>query len=443
MDELTDLSSSNSINEVTFRTTSPEQYSTIHPSSRPSSSHLTPADYATPQQDSEQAQSINNSTFLTFKDLSQTPDLVCFSHLRWDFVFQRPQHLLTRFASHLRVFFMEEPIFDADPSASYLEVRLRGEQLWILTPHFPGGRSAEEDEAAQQQLLQQFMQEHQIENFIAWYYTAMALGYSHELTPMLTVYDCMDELAAFAGAPPALLAREKELFSRADLVFTGGQSLFEAKRERHARVYAFPSSIDRKHFGQARGSMAEPADQASVPPTRLGFFGVIDERMDIGLVAEVARQRPEWQIVLLGPVVKIDPNTLPKQANIHYLGMKSYDELPAYISQWDVALLPFALNESTKFISPTKTPEYLAAGKPVVSTPITDVIRPYGDLGLVHIAQSPQEFIEATEKALLQGNDAQWLSEVDTYLCNLSWDNTWAHMADLMCRQLMQQEKQY
>lgn len=375
---------------------------------------------------------------LTFNDLNTVPDLICFSHLRWDFVFQRPQHLLTRFAAQTRVFFIEEPFFDTDNAAGYLDISSRGEKLFVIVPHFPGGRSAEEDEAAQAELIKQFISTQNIQSFIAWYYTPMALGYSRDLAPTLTVYDCMDELSAFAGAPRELLDREKELYNRADLVFTGGQSLYEAKRNLHKRVYAFPSSIDRKHFAQAKDNLPDPADQAAISHPRLGFFGVIDERLDINLVGEVARLRPDWQLVLLGPVVKIDPAHLPKLENIHYLGMKSYTELPSYIGSWGVALLPFALNDSTKFISPTKTPEYLAAGKPVVSTPITDVVRPYGDLGLVHIAKEPEEFVAAIELALKQQSDEAWKAQTDSFLAQLSWDQTWGQMTDLICRELVQ-----
>ena len=387
--------------------------------------------------DTERVWTLDETSRSTFEQLPVRPDLVCFSHLRWDFVFQRPQHLLTRFAAQMRVFFLEEPFFDAPDSNDYLEVRQRGEQLWVLVPHFPNNRSAEEDEAAQGRLIKEFIANQQIDSFIAWYYTPVALGYSADLNPVLTVYDCMDELSAFAGAPPHLLEREQELFRRADLVFTGGQSLYEAKRDRHPSVYAFPSSIDRAHFGQARADLPEPADQVGIPFPRLGFFGVIDERMDLQLVGELARLKPEWQIVLLGPVVKIDPNGLPRLPNIHYLGMKSYPELPGYVSHWQVALLPFALNESTRFISPTKTPEYLAAGKPVVSTPITDVVRPYGEMKLVHIAQTSSEFAEAIEKSLEQHKDPGWLERVDAYLSHLSWDRTWADMTHLMCQQLL------
>lgn len=385
---------------------------------------------------SGKAEATQGESWVSFTDISNPlPDLVCFSHLRWDFVFQRPQHLLSRFGAQIRVFVIEEPIFDsAEPR---IDLSSRGEKIWIAVPHLPGGRSGEEVDQMQRQLVDQLLQEQKISQFIAWYYTPMALSFSNHLNPAVTVYDCMDELSAFAGAPPQLLDREKELFNRADLVFTGGQSLYESKKTRHQAVYAFPSSIEREHFAQAKNSMTEPADQVSIPHPRFGFYGVIDERMDIQLVGEIARMRPEWHIVLLGPVVKIDPASLPQLPNLHYPGMKSYKELPAYLSGWDVALLPFAMNESTKFISPTKTPEYLAAGKPVVSTPIQDVVKPYGELGLVHIAATADEFVKAIEKALIQASDTRWQADVNQFLSQLSWDKTWAHMTHLICSQLL------
>jgi UDP-galactopyranose mutase len=241
----------------------------------------------------------------------------------------------------------------------------------------------------------------------------------------------MDELSAFKGAPRSLKENETKLFERADLVFTGGHSLYEAKRHQHRNVYAFPSSIDAPHFAQARSAATEPEDQRDIPRPRLGFFGVIDERMDIELLDAVAQARPDWQLVIIGPVVKIDPDDLPRRANIHYLGGKSYAELPAYLAGWDVALLPFARNDSTRFISPTKTPEYLAAGRAVVSTSIRDVVRPYGELGLVHIADTPAEFVEAVEKAMGE-NAAARMRKVDDFLGQTSWDQTWGRMNELV-----------
>lgn len=380
----------------------------------------------------------HSDQLLTFADLScPAPDVFCFSHLRWDFVFQRPQHLLTRFAAQTRVFFWEEPIFDADSNTPcYVEVRPRGERINVIVPHLPAGIAHEENEQFQRELLAKFIEDHELKNYIAWYYTPMALGFTSEIKPVVTVFDCMDELSAFAGAPPELRAKEQELMRRAQVMFTGGYSLYEAKRDKHHNVHAFPSSIERKHFAQARTVTADPEDQANIPHPRLGFYGVIDERLDIRLLEETAKLRPDWHFVLLGPVVKIDPATLPRLDNIHYLGMKSYQELPHYLGGWDVAILPFALNESTRFISPTKTPEYLAAGRPVVSTPIRDVVRTYGESGMVQVAGEPEAFVSAVEKALAQGKDATWLEGVDNFLANHSWDKTWAEMTHLICKEI-------
>ena len=360
----------------------------------------------------------------------QLPDLVCLSHLRWNFVFQRPQHLLSRFARERRVFFFEEPIYG--PGLPRLEVTQSKEGVWVAVPHLPEGLTEAQVVAHQQTLLDELLAGHAVRRYVSWYYTPMAMAFTRHLTPMAVVYDCMDELSAFRGAPPGLLHNEAELLKLADVVFTGGQSLYEAKKDRHPNVHAFPSSVDVAHFATARGAVETPEDQASLPPgPKLGFFGVVDERMDLELLAAVADARPDWQLVIIGPVVKIDPAHLPRRSNLHYLGGKQYAQLPAYLAGWDVALMPFARNESTRFISPTKTPEYLAAGKPVVSTSIRDVVRPYGEQGLVQIADEPGDFVRACEAALAQER-AEWLPRVDAHLATMSWDSTWARMKVLM-----------
>ena len=363
------------------------------------------------------------------------PDLVCFAHLHWDFVWQRPQHLLSRFAQHGRVFYVEDAFYHNDDLIEpHVEIKNRDNGVKVVVVHLPQRLRHDENAADQAQFetLSHYFNEQGVTNYIFWYYTPMALGKSRQFTPKLTVYDCMDELAAFKFAPPALREREQELFRKADLVFTGGHTLYESKREQHPDAHPFPSSIDKAHFGQARGLLAEPADQAGIAHPRIGFFGVVDERLDIELLRELSQAHPEWQFVIIGPVVKIDPAILPRTANVHYLGGKDYKELPSYLKGWDAATLLFADNESTKFISPTKTPEYLAAGNPVVSTPIRDVVRPYGDLNLVQIADNAADFGKAIEKALTQREDADWRKRTDDYLATISWDQTWQQMVDLM-----------
>ena len=370
------------------------------------------------------------STVLPPGETGET-DLVVFSHLRWDFVYQRPQHLLSRCAKKRRVFFVEEPIFGN--CSMRLDVREADPGVHVVVPHLPEGlRSEIAINAVMKDLTRQLFLAHDIKEYVFWYYTPMALSFTDHFNPVAAVYDCMDELSAFKGANSQLPELEKELFQYVDLVFTGGQSLYEAKRDQHPAVYAFPSSIDASHFGKARQTVNDPEDQADIPHPRLGFFGVIDERFDVALLDEVASKRPDWHFVIIGPVVKIDPNALPKHANIHYLGGKKYSELPDYLAGWDVALLLFARNESTRFISPTKTPEYLAAGKPVISTSIRDVVRPYGELKLVEIADTADDLIHAAEKILSHENRSEWLKRVDAFLENISWDKTWSQMSDLI-----------
>ena len=356
-------------------------------------------------------------------------DVICFSHLRWNFVFQRPQHLMLRCARERRVYYVEEPVFDADTNP-YLEIQRTG-GVAVAVPHLP--RNGAEDAATRtlRALLLELIAKERIHRYVHWYYTPMALAFTSHLTPKTIVYDCMDELSAFAHAPTALKLREAELLRRASVVFTGGQSLYEAKRGLHSNVHAFPSSVDVPHFARARRIEVDPPDQAQIPRPRFGFFGVIDERMDVDLVAGIAAARPDWSIVLIGPVVKIDPALLPRAANIHYLGQKTYDQLPEYIAGWDVAILPFARNDATRFISPTKTPEYMAAGKPVVSTSIRDVVRPYGQQGLVRIADSVDDFVAACEASLADEPIAR-MREADAFLRQTSWDGTWTRMRRLI-----------
>jgi UDP-galactopyranose mutase len=262
----------------------------------------------------------------------------------------------------------------------------------------------------------------------------MMLPFSRHIEADVTVFDAMDELSKFKFAPAKLLDLEQELIDRADILFTGGSSLYEAKKHRHDNVHCFPSSVDRCHFLKARARQFEPADQEDLPKPRFGFYGVIDERFDTELLDKIAEMRPDWTFVMVGPVVKISTEDLPKRHNIHYLGGKTYDQLPAYLSGWDVALMPFAMNESTQFISPTKTPEYLAGGVPVVSTPIRDVVRHYGQLEGVKIASTPEEFVAACEEALELSRNPEggWLGEADLMLSATSWDTTQARMAGLI-----------
>ncbi|MBV8593034.1 MAG: NAD(P)-binding protein, partial [Caulobacteraceae bacterium] len=340
---------------------------------------------------------------------------------------------MTRFTADYRVHYWEEPIPAAPGDPPRLDRRVDpASGVEILTPRLAPGLTEEERIAALRALLAGCASLAS-DALVRWYYTPMMLAFSRDLAASRTVYDCMDELSAFRFAPPGLADLEQELLDRADVVFTGGYSLWEAKRDRHPNIHPFPSSVDRAHFQSAREPLPEPPDQAAIPHPRLGFYGVVDERMDLELLAAVADARPGWSLVILGPVVKIDEASLPRRPNIHYLGAKAYGDLPAYLAGWDVALMPFAINESTRFISPTKTPEYLAGGRPVVSTPIKDVQRHWGEAKGVFIAEGADGFASACDKALeLAANPRSWRPDADRRLKALSWDGTHRAMARLI-----------
>lgn len=360
------------------------------------------------------------------------PTLIVFCHLRWDFVFQRPQHLMTRLAEHYKIVLVEEPIYHE--GQAHLQKREVAPNITVCQPHTAIHAPGFHDD--QLPTLETLLAEGDLvpegEKPVVWFYTPMALPLLKAFDPALVIYDCMDELAAFKNAPKQLLQRESALLNIADLCFTGGPSLYESKRERHANAHCFSSSVDAKHFQQAQDRGNSHPDQAHVAHPRLGFYGVIDERFDTGLIKEVAAARPDWQIVLVGPVVKIDPKDLPQAPNIHYMGQRNYDDLPKFLAGWDVCLLPFALNESTKFISPTKVLEYMAAELPSVSTPITDVKVPYGDV--VAIADTPEKFIAACERMLNMTSEQQAAlkERMRAIVANTSWDKTAEKMHHLI-----------
>ncbi len=360
--------------------------------------------------------------------------LIVFSHLRWDFVFQRPQQLLSRMSQKRQVVFFEEPVVtDGEP---FLEITHPLPNLRVCRPHTPSSAIGFHDEQLPyvKPLVTKWIEEAQLTDYVVWFYTPMALPLAQDLTPRVVIYDCMDELSGFLNAPRQLLQRETALLKTADLVFTGGPSLYEAKKDRSEHVYCFPSSVDAAHFAKGTRGNAEAVEQVQLPHPRLGFYGVIDERLDMQLIDALAIAKPEWQIVLVGPVVKIDPAQLPKHTNVHYFGQQEYARLPEFLVGWDVCLLPFARNAATKFISPTKTLEYMAAERPIVSTPITDVAVPYGDI--VYLADTAEEFIEACAQALAakaEVNKTQ-IDKMRAVLMKTSWDATVEAMEALIAQ---------
>ncbi|MED5618947.1 glycosyltransferase [Ideonella sp. BN130291] len=360
-----------------------------------------------------------------------TSPLIVFSHLRWDFVFQRPQHLLSRIAHQHRVIFIEEPIYQPD-ATPHFEVLDPCDNVRVLRPisnvEAPGFH--DDQLAVLKPLVKQMLQDEDLEDYLVWFYTPMALPLLAGLNPEAVIYDCMDELSLFKGAPKQMRQRESALLKRADLVLTGGPSLYENKRDLNPNVHCLPSSVDAAHYAPERITQAHQEYlaaeqlQGHILAPRIGFFGVIDERLDLDLIARLAESRPDWHVVMVGPVVKVDPAALPQRDNIHWLGQQTYARLPALVAGWDVCILPFALNEHTRFISPTKTLEYLAAEKPVVSTPVNDVVGMYGQV--VRIAASPEEFVAACDAALQEtpAARADRLAQGAATVARYSWDES-------------------
>jgi len=341
---------------------------------------------------------------------------------------------MSRSARERRVFFVEEPVFRS--TVPGLNIRRRDCGVFVVTPHLREGSDDAEAPAIEQALLlDELFLEYEVCDYILWYYMPAAVAFTWRLDPLLVVYDCMDEPSAFKSEPTGAKRREAELLKLADVVFTSGHGLYEVKRRLHHNVHPFPDGVDLEHFHQARRGIVEPVDQARIGRPRLGFSGAIDERLDWELLAAIAESRPDWQIVMIGPVVEIDPAKLPRRQNIHYLGDRSYKDLPAYFSGWDVAVTPFARNEATRFLSLAETSDYLAAGVPTVSTSIGDVELLYGRRGLVKIADAAGEFIAAVERLMNRRVDYDydaWLDRVDETLASSAWDETWARIMNLI-----------
>ncbi len=363
--------------------------------------------------------------------------LIVHSHLRWDFVWQRPQQILSRFASTRPVLYVEEPVFADDIGHGTLDVSRPAPGIYRVVPRLPGelrGSNDDAEEAVRTLLLRLIGEQgslaHRFDNPVQWFYTPMParvmLGAFSECA---VVYDCMDELAQFRFAPPDLADRERMLLAVADLVFTGGSKLYESKSRHHRNVHFFGCGVDANHFALARDPDTRvPRTLWSVASPVLGYFGVIDERLDYDLIAKLADAFPDGTLVFVGPLAKVHPSELPRRSNILWLGQQPYASLPSYVKAFDVCLMPFALNEATEFINPTKTLEYLAAGRPVVSTGVPDVVRNFSSI--VRVANSPSEFVRETKLALVP--DADRVEEGIARARASSWDAIVAQMDRLI-----------
>jgi len=337
------------------------------------------------------------------------PPIIVHCHLCWDWVWQRPQQFISRLSQRHKVLFIETIGPDPELAAPLARFRQLPEfpNITVLRLQFPKWRWDDGDyiDLERRRLVQDFLSGpfgKGFENPIQWFYDPMAVpAFCGQMGEILTVYDCMDELSRFRGAPPQIVEREAELLERADLVFTGGRRLFELKSQFHDNCHFYGCGVDGEHFGKARAAeTVVPPELASVPSPVLGYFGVIDERMDYELLEQLAEARPHWSMVMVGPATKVDPKLLPRKPNLHWLGQRAYDSLPAFCKGFDLCLMPFALNEATEYINPTKALEYLATGREIISTAVPDVVHNFGSV--VRIARTREEFLLLCEAALEQ-----------------------------------------
>jgi glycosyltransferase involved in cell wall biosynthesis len=345
-------------------------------------------------------------------------DIVVMCHLRWEFVYQRPQHIISRLSKDHKILFIEEPI----------KKETKGHNLKILSQNLHILQPNTDSIAEIGGILSDFLRNTRVP--IGWFYSASFIPLLEQLELDHIIYDCMDELSMFKGAPQHLIEQEKYLLAHTDVVFTGGKSLYESKKQIHDTVFCFPSSVDEDHFATARNGVALPADIANIPHPIAGYYGVVDERIDLDLLEKTASKNPDVSFVMIGPVVKIQEDELPQASNIHYLGMKPYKVLPNYLKAFDIAMMPFALNDATKFISPTKTLEYMAAGKPIISTKIKDVERDYSHC--IKLISDSDDFTTQLQHLLSNEKDENQVGNYKDVLEKTSWSNTVKGMADII-----------
>jgi glycosyltransferase involved in cell wall biosynthesis len=354
--------------------------------------------------------------------------IIVHSHLRWDGVWQRPQQFLSRLSKTHPVLFVEEPVPVGDETTPETQLfqSEKHPNVFIARPLLPGwliNYRVNVDYWHKKTIRDALSNWDgaQFQPAIHWFYDPMAatlLEAGEEAAAI--VYDCMDELSQFRGAPKELLQREDCLLQMADVVFVGGPKLFCRKRVQNSNCYCYGCGVEFDHFSKARAPLtAIPPEMERLQGPILGFFGVVDERMDYELIHQVARAHPEWNIVIIGPHMKVDPANFPKNANIFFLGARKYDDLPAYAKSFAVCLMPFALNEATEFINPTKALEYMATGRPIVSTAIEDVVAQFSEV--VEIARSPAEFIAGCERAVAGIKPARLHAAIELARSN-SWD---------------------
>lgn len=355
----------------------------------------------------------------------QKSDLIVFSLNKWSASFERTEQIISRYARYRRVYFFEVPVIGFTEKPQYL-IRETRDDVRVVESYLPSNLSIFEQKAALLELLKDLIRDEKVQTYSVWTDTPKAMPLIRSLTPAAIMYDCQMD---YSQTHPEL---EKEIFGRADIVFTSVSSLYATKKSMHHNIYHQPDSIDYRHFFQGRSELLDPEDQAHIPHPRIGYAGVIDHTVDLNLLKNLALAKPDWHFILAGEIVNINPLDLPKLDNIHYLDQKSYVKLPIYLSNWDATFIPLQVNEQTKFTSPTLIAQSLVAGCPVVSTSLPEVVNALNSSELLKIADFPLDIISAIENALInQSVKSDWMVQVDKNYRGMSWDVTCARLAEL------------
>ena len=343
-------------------------------------------------------------------------DIIIFSHLRWDFVLQRPQHIASRLAHHMKILFVEEPIPYNKEEEGTARLRQVNEHITVMQPRVQEIKDIE-------QLLKFMVRQKTVP--IGWFYSSDFSPLLRSLHFRKIVYDCMSD------HEPRPDADEPAMLAEADIVFTDSKALFESRIRVHPNVHCFPSSVEHGHFRKALKNIAVPGDIAELKKPVVGYCGVIDGRLDMDLLDKVAEQSPETTFVLIGPLVNMPESKLPKRSNVHYLGMKPYHLLPGYLKGIDIAMIPFDIKGAHKLSGPTETLEYMAAGKPIISTPIWDVVRDYRNH--INIVNNVDEFCAARDAIIKQLESQVYNHEkYNDILHTSSWEDTVKRMEKLI-----------
>lgn len=378
---------------------------------------------------------INNAQGLRQKAIamnwtSETCDLLVLAHSRWDLDHHRGHNIFSRYAQKRRVFYFEEPSF-GQTEIPRLHIRDTFENVMVVTPHLPNPIKSNQIDSILRELIDELIFEEEIINFTLWLQTPRAFRYARDIDATTIIYECMEDYDNINNFSENLFQVEKELMENSDIIFVVSEALYQKKKFQHHNIHVFPNSADYFHFIQSRDFILDPYDQIHIPHPRIGFYGIIDQSIDLKLIDEIAQIREDLNFVFIGPLKDTKFSQLPTRKNIYYLEQKDYNLIPLYVAEWDCGLLPFCINEVTQYSSPHQTAELLMAGKPIVATHIPDISIRFGKKSLAKMASNAEDFSEKIDKAILESKEQKWKELIDNELKNETWDQVFKKMCDI------------